>query len=189
MGKELEVAILNVDEKEVRRRLTELNAMHTGQYNFSRVELMLEGEIGSGKSWIRVRTDGKETTMTFKRMEGEGDFAPMEEYEVKTDNFVNTVKILNSISNKLSYFENERDAYTLDSTYITIDKWPEIPTFVEIEAPTVKKLKEINERLGIRGDFVGNVSIDSIYRSYGKDFKAIVEKNRSRLMRLLEEDK
>ena len=106
MGKELEVAILNVDEKEVRRRLTELNAMHTGQYNFSRVELMLEGEIGRGKSQIRV-----------------------------------------------------------------------------------KKLKEINERLGIRGDFVGNVSIDSIYRSYGKDFKAIVEKNKSRLMRLLEEDK
>ncbi|HIH49927.1 MAG: CYTH domain-containing protein [Candidatus Micrarchaeaceae archaeon] len=186
MSKEREVEILDIEKSAVIKRLKELRAKHVGKYKFKRIEFMLEGDIGSGHSWIRVRTDGKDTTITLKEMEAEKDFGALEEYEVKTNNFVDAVKIMSKIAgSKVVYFENERDAYTLGQAYITIDKWPEIPAFLEIEAPSMKLLKAVYKRLGIKGKFFGSASIDRIYKNYGLDFRKVVEKNEPRLKKLL----
>lgn len=186
MGKENEIEILDIDKKQVIKRLNELGAKYLGKSRFKRIEFMLDGDIGSGHSWVRVRTDGKDTTITLKEMEAEKDFGTMGEWEIKTNKFLDAVKIMSKITDsKLVYFENDRDAYILENTYITIDKWPEIPVFLEIEAPSIKKLKEMYKRLKIKGKFFGSASIDSIYKNYGLDFRKVVEKNESKLKKLL----
>ena len=186
MSKEREIVILDIERKEVIKRLKELTARHIGEYKFKRIEFMLDGDIGSGHSWVRVRTDGKSATITLKETKGEGGFGAMEEYEVKTDNFADTVRIMSKIAKtKIIYFENWKRRHMLKQAYITIDKWPGIPAFVEIEAPSMKILKETYKRLGIKGKFFGTASIDRIYKNYGLNFRKVVERNEPELKRLL----
>ncbi len=186
MGKENEVKILNIGRKDTIKRLTSLGAKHTGTHKFKRIEFLLDGNVKGSHSWGRVRTDGKETTITLKETRGNGGFTSMNEYEIKTDNFKNTVGIISRIINSklILYFENERDAYKLGNAYITIDKWPKIPYSLEIEAPTMKDVKKTYKMLKIKGKFVGNASIHKIYELYGLNFSKVMMENKNKLKKL-----
>lgn len=186
MGKEREINILNVKRDEVTKKLRELGARYVGRYNFRRIEFLLNGRSRSAHSWVRVRTDGKKTTITLKEQHGKGEFTPMDEYEVDVNNFREAVRIMDKLaSSKLLYFENSREAYLLNGSSVTIDKWPFIPAFVEIESPSTKKLKETYKMLKISGKFIGNVPIHKIYGEYGLDFREMMGRNDAKLMKLL----
>ncbi len=187
MGKESEVIILDVDRKEVARRLRELRAKRTGTYAFRRMEFLLKGSVKGAHSWGRVRTDGKKTTITLKEMQGKGGFTPMNEYEVGVDDFEEAMRIMDRLVRpKLAtYFENTREAYSLGKAQVTIDKWPEIPAFMEIEAPTMGEVKRAYGLLGIKGRLVGNSPIHKIYGMYGLEFEEVMSKNGPELRRIL----
>lgn len=187
MAKENEVAILDINRKQVIRRLHELKARHVGVYRFKRIEFLLKGDVNGSHSWARVRTDGKETTVTVKETQGKGGFTSTNEHEIKTDNFRETIRIITKLIDPklIIYFENERDAYLLGNAYITIDKWPRIPAFVEIEAPLMKNVRATYKLLGIQGMFVGNAPIHDIYKLYGLDFRKVMAENRGKLKALL----
>jgi adenylate cyclase, class 2 len=187
MGDEHEITILDVKRSEVLARLRKLKAKHAGSHRFRRVEFLLKGNVRGGHSWGRVRTNGDETTITLKETRGRGGFTSMKEYEVKADNFEEAARIMTRLvdSRVLVYFENERDAYKLGSAQVTIDKWPRIPAFVEIEAPSMAEVKRAYKRLGISGRFVGNLSIHKIYGHYGLSFEKVMAKNRPKLDKLL----
>ncbi|MGA3020460.1 MAG: hypothetical protein ABSD68_00735 [Candidatus Micrarchaeales archaeon] len=187
MGKESEIAILNINKKEVVKRLHELRAKHTGKHRFRRIEFVLRGDIKGDHSWGRIRTDGKKTTMTVKETHGKGGFTSMSEHEVNVDDFEETVRIMKRLVNSkiFFYFENTRDAYLLRKSQITIDKWPKIPTFVEIEASSMKEVKDIYKLLKIRGRLVGNLPMHKIYGFYGLKFREVMEKNEPKLKKIL----
>jgi adenylate cyclase class IV len=186
MGKECEIDILDVNRKEVARRLRQLRAKHEGLHRFRRIEFLIEGDTHGRHSWARVRTDGKETTITLKETYGKAGFTSMKEYEVRADGFEDAVRIMSRLTkSKVLYWENERDAYRLGDVQVTIDKWPGIPALVEIEAPTMRKVKEAYRRLGISGRFVGNTPIHKVYEMYGLDFRAAMAKNEPKLKKLL----
>ncbi len=191
MGDEHEITILDVKRSEVLARLRKLKAKHTGSHKFRRVEFLVRGDVGGGHSWGRVRTNGDETTITLKETKGKGGFASMKEYEVKADNFEEAARIMTKLvgSRIVVYFENDRDAYRLGNAQVTIDKWPKIPAFVEIEAPSMAEVKRAYKRLGISGRFVGNLSIHKIYGHYGLSFEKVMAKNRPKLNRLIGETK
>jgi len=187
MAKENEIMILDVNRGEAIARLKTLNARHLGASRYRRIEFLLKGKVrGTRHSWGRVRTDGRKTTLTVKALMGGGTKVPMEEYEVETANFEDTAMVIGKLINSplMLYFENERDAYILGKTHITIDKWPEIPCFIEIEAPSMKAAREMHRRLGISGKLVGNAPIHSVYKRYGLDFKSVMAKNDGKLKRL-----
>jgi len=186
MGKESEIEILDVKRGEVVRRLGELRAKREGVHRFRRIEFLLEGDSHGRHSWVRVRTNGKETTITLKETQGRSGFTSMKEYEVKASDFAEAVRIVSRLANtKVLYFENSREAYRLGDAYVTIDKWPEIPEFVEIEAPTMGKVKEAYRALGIKGTLIGNEPIHKTYERYGLDFRKAMAKNGPKLRRLL----
>jgi adenylate cyclase, class 2 len=188
MGTENEIEILDVKRNDVVKRLKELKAKHVGNHKFKRIEFLLKGDVHGGHSWGRIRTDGKETTITLKETKGKQGFSSMKEYEIKTDDFEEAVRIMTKIINTkiLLYFENEREAYRLGNSYITIDKWPEIPHFVEIEAPSLKEVRETYKKLKIEGKFVGNAPIHKIYSLYNLDFKKVMGKNKTKLKKLMD---
>ena len=186
MGKESEIEILDVKRGEVVRRLKELKAKREGIHRFRRIEFLIEGDSHGRHSWMRVRTNGKETTITLKETQGKAGFTSMKEYEVTASDFDEAVRIVSRLANtKLLYFENEREAYRLGDAQITIDKWPEIPEFVEIEAPTMRRVKEVYRLLKIRGTLIGNEPIHKTYERYGLEFRATMAKNEPKLRRLL----
>src|SRR3989344_5617999 len=47
-----------------------------------------------------------------------------------------------------SYQETKREKWTMGNSEITIDTWPWIPTFLEIESPTEEEVKSIAKKLG-----------------------------------------
>lgn len=179
MGMEHEIMVLGVDRKEVVSRLGELGARREGSYRFRRVEFFMGGNIGGGHSWGRVRTDGRRTTITLKEMDARDRMAPMVEHEIEASDFRAAATIMARLagSGRVFYFENSREAYRLGKAYVTIDKWPGIPAFVEIEAPSMQAAVRLHRRLGIRGEFVGNATIKSVYERYGLSFEKVVSKN------------
>lgn len=157
-----------------------------GSHRFRRIEFLIGGDVHGRHSWARVRTDGGETTITLKETQGGAGFTSMKEYEVKADDFEEAVRIMGRLTrSKVIYFENERDAYFLGDAYVTIDKWPGIPALVEIEAPTMKKVRDAYKTLGIKGRFAGNTTIHKIYRMYGLDFRKVMGKNAPKLRKML----
>ena len=64
MKTEYEVRVLEIDKDELIRKLESLNATKVGEFNQKRyVYDTIPKENGK---WIRLRTNGKETTLTFK---------------------------------------------------------------------------------------------------------------------------
>jgi len=121
MAKEHEIDILDVDKREVERRLRKLGARYNGHTRFRRIEFVVGGDIKKHHSWVRVRTDGRKTVITFKQMKGKNQ--PMEEREVTVDSFGDAVRIMSRLArSRVMYFENERDSYEFGGAKITIDK-------------------------------------------------------------------
>ena len=187
MGKENEITILNINRKEVATRLKELGAKSAGSHSYKRVEALLRGDSRGKHAWIRVRTDGNHTTITLKQISA-GKFIPMEEYEIGVDNFVGAVRLLKKlIASRMLYFENERERYLLGGTSITIDKWPRIPVFLELEGRSMEQVRKVWQRLGVKGKNIGNVPIKRIYGEYGLSFRKVMGENSEKLKKILKE--
>ena len=184
MAKEHEIDILEIDRQEATKRLRQLGAVYKGHLQYRRIEFLLGGKVGSKHSWGRVRTDGRKTTITVKRFRGK--HLPMDEHEIVTDNFEEAVKLMSRMTrSRIFYFENERDRYELDGATITLDKWPRVPLFMEIESRSMGHAKELYKKLGIKGEMVGNATIDSIFKRYGFDFRKEMRKNDPKLRRII----
>ncbi|MDE1865722.1 MAG: CYTH domain-containing protein [Candidatus Micrarchaeota archaeon] len=184
MAKEHEIDILEVDRAEAARRLKQLGADYNGHVRYRRIEWLIGGRIGKMHSWGRVRTDGKNTTITVKRFRGK--HLPMDEHEISANSFEEAVRLVSRLTrSKIFYFENERDIYRLDGATITLDKWPLVPLFMEIESRSMSHANELYKRLGIKGELVGNATIDSIFKRYGLDFRKEMSRNNGKLERIL----
>lgn len=84
--------------------------------------------------WIRLRTDGKTSTLTIKEIVDKNEIDGTNEIEIEVSSFENANKILNELGYVArNYQENKRIKYTLDGVEIDIDFWPLIPPYVEIE--------------------------------------------------------
>lgn len=184
MAEECEVVIAGINKGEIERKLRKLGANYRGHSSFRRIEFLIGGKSSKGHTWGRVRTDGKVTTITAKRYRAAN--LPMEEHEVGVDDFEKAVKVMSRItSSKLCYFENERDTYKLGRLTITIDRWPGIPYYMEIEGPSMAQVKSFHRKLGIKGTFIGNPTLDALYGHHKVDFKKAVAKDQAKLRRIL----
>jgi adenylate cyclase class 2 len=184
MPKEIELKVINVDKKEVESRLRELGAKHVATHKFRRV--VFETGHGSKIKNLRIRTDGKVCTMTLKERTGPG-LDQTYEYEVEVSDFDTAAKILcKYIKSKPIYELNTREEYMLGGVQITIDKWPGIPYYVEIEGLSVAAIKDMYKKLAIKGKLIGNVPHGSVYSTYYNiDYAKVIEKNNKKLGAIL----
>jgi adenylate cyclase class 2 len=184
MAKEIEMKVIGVDKNEVEARLAALGARHVADYEFKRVVFNLGG--GRTKKHLRVRTDGKTTTLTLKERKGSG-LEQTDEYETEVEDFKTTVRILcRAITSKPIYEFNRREEYLLNGVHIAIDKWPGIPWYVEIEGPSVGAVEKTYNELGIKGRPVGNITHGTVYTDYyNKDYAGMVKKNWAKLEEML----
>ena len=200
MAKEIELKIVDINRNEAKKRLEAVNARFKGHFVLQRVTFQgtRSGRIKDytsstvndvyHTSWIRVRTDGKKTTLTLKEQKGTG-IKKRYEYEVEVSNFATTVKILTRImpDSSRSYMVTKRDVYESGDVTITIDKWPYLPYQLEIEGPTEKKVRSTYDKLKIRGKIVPSIAVsdEEYYKLQGIDYKKLVSRNNARLDRLL----
>ncbi len=174
MKTETEARLLDIDEQNFINLVKENGATFVGDWLMSR-NVYDFNPIDENK-WIRLRTNGTQTTLTIKEIENNG-ISGTKELEITVSDFDAT----NEMLNKLGYFArgmqtNRRIRYILDEVEIDIDFWPLIPTYVEFEADSVEKIKNLCKKLDIKFDLLTTMSVPEIYDHYGKNIRTVCPK-------------
>ncbi len=171
MKTEIEARILEIDVQDIKDKLVGLGSEFKGDwlqlrniYDFNPVRK---------NSWIRLRTNGKQTTLTIKEI-GDASISGTKECEIEVSSFEQTNEILNRLGyNPRSVQENRRIRYVLDDVEIDIDIWPMIPPYVEFEADSEEKILEVCHKLGIDTSKLVTIGVSDIYKQYGHNIESI----------------
>ena len=168
MQTEVEAKFPDVDRDSLRKKLKLLGAVleypeilmrrKVFDYEDRRLE-----KIGG---WVRVRNESNKITLSYKQL-NDRTLHGTKEVEVTVDNFDKTCELLLAIGLKLrSYQETKREKWKLNGVEITIDTWPWVPTFVEVEAADEESVKKVVEILGFNWDQAMHGSVESIYQMH-----------------------
>jgi adenylate cyclase class 2 len=174
MKTEYEIRILEVDKEEIIKKLEKLGAIKKGKFEQKRYVYDLR-PVEKGK-WIRLRTNGKITTLTYKDIVS-NTIDGTKEVEFEVEDFDKANEFLEKIGFKnRSYQENERIQYILNNVEIDIDSWPMIPTYMEIEGTSEEEIINIKKILNIEETKVTTLNCDDIYKQiYKIDISKIKE--------------
>ena len=165
MKKEIEARYLNCNVQDIIKKLQNNNATFVGDwlqlrycYDFTPVRENM---------WIRLRTNGVETTLTIKQVESKS-VDGTKECEIVVSDFQTTNELLQI----LGYYprseqENRRIRYILDDVEIDIDFWPLIDPFLEFEAKRPEDIKKVCKKLDINFEDLVTLDVESIYLQCG----------------------
>jgi adenylate cyclase class 2 len=122
--------------------------------------------LGNNGGWVRVRHEGDKITMSYKQL-SDRTVLGMSEVALVVDSFDSAVSFLTGLGLKQkAYQETRRELWTLGGAEITIDTWPWIPTFVEIEAPTESVLRHVAGSLGFVWERALHGGVETAYEYY-----------------------
>lgn len=174
MKTEYEIRILEINKEEMINKLEKLGAIKKGKFEQKRYVYDLR-PVEKGK-WIRLRTNGKVATLTYKDIVSNTiDGTKEVEFEVEDFNKANEFLEKIGFENR-SYQENERIQYILNNVEIDIDSWPMIPTYMEIEGKSGEEIINIKKILNIDETKVTTLNCDDIYKQiYKIDISKIKE--------------
>lgn len=150
MQTEYEATFTNINKGEIRRELEASGAeLLRPEFLQKRCtfELPAGHEIPDG--YLRVRDEQDKITLSLKVVKENGSIEQQQEIELKVDKFQDACDLLETIGcEKRAYQESKRELWELDNVQITIDEWPFLEPFVEIEGESEKAVKAVAERLG-----------------------------------------
>lgn len=174
MKTEYEVRILEVNKDEMIKKLERLGALKRGEFNQRRYVYDIK-PAQNGK-WIRLRTDGKKTTLAYKDVASD-TIDGTKEVEFEVSSLDETKEFLSKIGfDYRSFQENKREQYILDGVEIDLDTWPMIPTYMEIEGVSEEQVTSMLDRLGVDESKITALNCDDIYREiYNIDIHGIKE--------------
>ena len=171
MKSEIECRLLEVDVRDFVNRLEKCEAKFIGDW--LQIRYCYDFNPIRENSWIRLRTNGVETTLTIKEIKS-SKIDGTKELEIIVSDFFATDELLN----KLGYVarskqENRRIRYILDDVEIDIDYWPNIAPYVEFESDDVNNIKKVCKKLEIDFEKLTTLDVEKIYKKYGINVNAI----------------
>lgn len=125
-------------------------------------------EIKGG--WLRVRDEGDKITMSLKIVDGDR-IENQKEICLKVDDFGEAVELLKTVGcEEKAYQETRREKWEIDGVEVTIDEWPFLEPFVEVEGKSEEVVRAVSEKLGFDWGQALFCSIDVLYsKKYGLD--------------------
>lgn len=147
---EIEVKILEIDKDAVIKKLESLgaDAVFDGElandfYDFG------DGKLSMEQRYLRLRNKGEVSLLTFKSKVSKDKAKIMKEYEISFRDNSAAKKILESLGlKKMKTAKKHRTSFKIGSVRFDIDTVPGIPTYMEVEAPTLEEVKKWVEKLG-----------------------------------------
>jgi len=167
--KGIEVKVLNIDVKAIEKKL-----LSFGAKKIKSNELMKEMifdypdyRIKKGENLLRLRKIGHDNILTFKHSIEKKKFRVAEEYELKVDDGENMKSIFLGLGLILTKTrEKKRTTYKSGNVFFEIDKYPQIPTYLELEGPKAEINKWI-KRLEINPGKATNMNVSEVIKFYG----------------------
>jgi adenylate cyclase, class 2 len=154
--KETEIKILEIDKESIEAKINELGGkkifddeIHTTIFDFK------DNYLKENKSLLRLRKEGNEHYLVFKKNEQKKELKTADEIHVKIDDFNKTKTILNHMG--LSVVEDNlkhRTSYRVEDVRFDIDEFKDnyiyIPAFLEIESNNINNIYKYAELLGFK---------------------------------------
>jgi len=168
MKTEIEGKFLDVSKRELRKRLQDLKArlvhkemlMRRINYDYA------DGRLQKVGGWIRIRDEGDKVTLAYKQL-NDRTIHGTKEVSVIVNNFEDVCRFLEAIGlKKKSYQETKREKWLLYDIEITIDTWPWVPAFVELEGGNEMQLKKVAKMLNFDWSKVMHGSVETVYQKY-----------------------
>jgi len=167
MNIEYEVRVLNINEEEIKKEIEKLGGKKMISSLQRRKVYDLKPAV-AGK-WLRLRTNGQTTTLTIKNVQNRDKIDGTKELEIIVNDFDKTALLLEELGyHHKSYQENYRTVYKLKDVELDIDRWPLIPTYMEIEGPNEESIQKIINLLKIDSKNITTYDVESIYEDIYK---------------------
>lgn len=172
---EFEIKFLEVDVPKLENKLLEIGAKKAGEFDYIRMLFDYpDFRMDQKHAWLRLRTDGKEHTLTYKERIGpksnDGSIPDdgMKEVEVIVDNYKKTCEILQSVGFIIKHeVKNKRVRYTKGNAVFDIDFYPQIPPYIEVESDSLENAQTAAQELGFNPKEGLICSANQIYKKYG----------------------
>lgn len=174
MKTEYEFRILEINKEKMIKKLEKLGAKKVGEFNQKRY--VYDVQPKQENKWIRLRTNGATTTLTYKSIKSD-TINGTKEIEIEVSDFEKTNELLEKMGYKnKGYQENNRIQYILNNTEIDIDTWPMIPTYMEIEGKSEEEVIQTSKILNVDESKITMLNCKDIYEEkYGIDIDTIKE--------------
>jgi adenylate cyclase class 2 len=172
---EFEATYTNVDKERVRNILKAAGATLTREEFLQKrsvFRLPVGNDIQGG--WLRVRDEGDKITMSLKVVDGAG-ITDQREVCLTVDDYQQAEVLLQTLGcNRKAYQETKREAWVLDGVDVTIDTWPFLEPFVEVEGQSEEVVKVVSEKLGFNWGEAKFCAVDVLYaEKYGVSTEVI----------------
>ena len=156
--KEIEAKVLEIDRTALEARLAAIGAVLEFTAPFRAVYYDTPDTALRGRGDVlRLRQEGEEVAMTFKRRLPSEDAGVKvrEELEVKVSDYAVACRILEGLGYQPGLVMNKvRTQYAIGGAHLVIDRYVDdfahIPEFVEIEAPSLELLHAVAAQVGYR---------------------------------------
>ena len=169
MKTEIEAKWININVKKIREKLKKIGAvleyperlMKRKVFDYPDARLKKDG------AWIRVRDEGEgKITLSYKKLL-ERTLHGTKEITLDVSDFETMCDFLQACGfGSKSYQETKREKWLIGESEITIDTWPWIPTFVEIESPTEEEIHKVSDLLGFDWKDALYGSVENGYQKY-----------------------
>ncbi len=149
MNTEYEATFIQVDKQDIRQRLIKAGALLV-KPEFLQKRVVFTFPPGQTKpgTWLRVRDEGDKITLSYKQVIN-GKIEDQKELCLEVSDFNKAAELLAAIGClKKAYQESKRELWRLLSAEITIDEWPWLEPFVEVEAGSETEVKKASQLLG-----------------------------------------
>ena len=164
MHTEFEVRILDINKEDIMKKLEALGAEKISEFDYKR--RVYNFNPPTDHKWIRLRTDGKKSTLTIKKIES-FSIDGTKEMEIEVSDFEETNKMLEEMGYKAhTYQENKRTRYMLDGVEFDIDSWPYIPTYLEIEGKSEESVKKMMDLLEVDKAKATSLDVQGVFKEF-----------------------
>ncbi|KKQ27322.1 MAG: Adenylyl cyclase CyaB [Candidatus Magasanikbacteria bacterium GW2011_GWC2_37_14] len=169
--KEIELKVLEINEKEIIKKILALGAKRIMKKTLfdERIFDFKNRSIKKAHNLCRLRKEGNNTFLNFKfkGINYQTFFKVSEETQVEVSDFALMEKILNGLGLFcVTKRKKTRISYRLHKVRFEIDKYPEIPTYLELEGPE-KDILSILKKLKIDIKNTTNLNAGQVFKHYG----------------------
>lgn len=168
MQTEYEATFTDIDVTDIKNRLRALNAVCL-KPEFLQRRITFDLPIPHISTWIRVRDEGKKITLTLKRVDG-NIIEGQKEILIEVSDFNKAGELLEAIGCvRKSFQESKRELWLFSGVEITIDTWPFLDPYIEIEGQSEDAVRATASALGLEYATARFCTVDMLYKKkYGK---------------------
>ncbi|MFA7171441.1 MAG: CYTH domain-containing protein, partial [Candidatus Paceibacterota bacterium] len=133
-------------------------------------------------AWMRVREESDRITMSMKIIDGK-NISDQQEYFFIAENTEDACKFLTLLGGtEKARQEKRREIWMLGQCEITIDEWPFLEPFLEVEGKNEEMVRETVSLLGYEYDKCRVCAVDVLYSEKYGISEDIVDNHTSRIL-------